>query len=176
MAVVTLLVQSLPAMSQISPRNSDRALEDLRQMGKNVKDAVVAKDIPTLLMYDRADWRSGDEDALRDHKSELYCYLFDSACISWRKQSSVYEKISRARELTLKVIDGGKSPANGLRYAFLVFFDRSVVSEKALRSSEFLCGKGADHMAVWSFKMVSNKWEPARPFFDFATDSPCPPQ
>lgn len=163
------------ATNQKPLKKSDQALQDLHDMGMRIADAVVAKDIPTLLNYGRRDLRSEDENSLRNQKSELYCYLFDSSCITWKKQRSVYEKISQAQRRGIKVVDGGKSPYDGHRYASLFFYDSSVVSEKMLRSSGFLCDEGRDRVSVWRFKMVDGQWEPVTPFFDFGTDSLCPP-
>jgi hypothetical protein len=92
-------------------------------MGQKIADAVLAKDIPALLNYDRHDWRSQDQKDLKDRSSELYCYLFDSSCISSKKERSVYEKMSQVRQLGIKVIDGGKSSHNHQRYAFLFFYE-----------------------------------------------------
>jgi hypothetical protein len=173
---ISFVVEPSHAMNDRPQKNSKPALEELRQIGQKVADAVLAKDIPALLNYDRHDWRSQDQKDLKDRNSELYCYLFDSSCISSKKERSVYEKMSQVRQLGIKVIDGGKSSYNHQRYALLFFNDRSAVSEKTLRSSEFLCKEGSNQISVWSFTTAGEKWEPASPFVDFATDSLCPPQ
>ncbi len=164
------------ATNQGPQKKPDQALEELHQLGIKIADAVKAKDIPSLLNYARRDMRSQDEITLKDQKSDLYCYLFDSSCITWKRQRSVYEKISQAQRLGIKAIDGGKSPYDGHRYAFLFFYDSSTISAKMLRSSQFLCEEGPDRISVWTFRMVDKKWEPVTPFFDFGTDSLCPPK
>jgi hypothetical protein len=169
-------VEASQAMNQRHEKKPDAALEELRQVGTKIADVVLAKDVPNLLNYGRLDMRSQDESALKDRKSELYCYLFDSSCISWGKQQpSVFDIISLAHQLAIKVVDLGKSTYNGQRYAVLFFYDSSRVSEKMLRSSEFLCKEGSHRIASWKFTRVNGKWEPVTPFFDFETDSLCPP-
>src|ERR1700737_999307 len=123
---ISFVAESSHAMNDRPQKNSKPALEELRQMGQKIADAVLAKDIPALLNYDRRDWRSQDQKDLKHQNSELYCYLFDSSCISSKKERSVYEKMSRVRQLGIKVIDGGKSSYNRQRYAFLFFYDRSA--------------------------------------------------
>jgi len=155
-------------------KKADPHLEDLRHLGTKIGDAVLARDISTLLSFGRTDMRSQDEAALKDPKSDLYCYLFDSSCIRGEKPRSVYEKLSQARHLRIKAIDGGKSPYDGVRYAFLFFYDGSTVSDNMLRSSQFLCEQGSDRLSVWKYKLIDGRWEPVTPFFDFGTDSLCP--
>jgi len=41
-------------------------------MGEKISKAVLNKDIPTLLAYDRADFRSAEEVSLKNTKSHLY--------------------------------------------------------------------------------------------------------
>jgi len=164
-------------MNRPPRKESDPALEELRQTGARIADAVLTKNIPSLLNYGRRDLRSEDENALKDSKSDLYCYLFDAGCISWGKgQPSVFDIMSRARVLAVKAVDLGKSKYNGQRYAVLFFYDRTRVPEKMLRSRNFLCNEGLHSIASWKFTTTNGKWEPVTPFFDFGTDSLCPPE
>src|SRR5438270_4550680 len=74
----------------------DRLRQDLRQIGEKVAKAVLDKDVPTLLSYDRADLRSADELALKNTKSSLYCFLYVSSRHRWIVVSClwVYVKLS----------------------------------------------------------------------------------
>src|SRR5258708_6897213 len=69
---------------------------DLHQIGARVAKAVLDKDIQTLLAYDRPDLRDEDGVALKNPKSDLYCYIFDSSCMARSEVSwlSVYDKLS----------------------------------------------------------------------------------
>jgi hypothetical protein len=169
--------ESSQGINRRPQKKSDPALEELHRIGTRIADAVLAKDIPSLLTYGRRDMRSDDEIALKNSKSDLYCYLFSAGCISWGKgQPSVFDIMSRAHELAIKAVDLGKSKYNGQRYAVLFFYDGTKVSEKMLHSSDFLCKEGPQRIASWKFTMNNGKWEPVTPFFDFGTDSLCPPE
>src|SRR5258708_27775201 len=89
--------------SGIRRRNS--ASRDLHKVGETVAKAVLDKNIQTLLSYDRADLRSADEVSLKNTKSDLYCYIFDSECITWGSGNwrSVYDKLSQAHQLEIRV-------------------------------------------------------------------------
>ncbi len=175
-AIGVLVVSSCLAASGKAqrPSKSDAALENLRQIGEAVARAVLDKDISTLLRYDRADLRADDESSLKNSKSELYCFLFDSSCVSgkWR---SVFEKLSGSRQLAIKVIDGGKSKADGARYATLLFYDKSAITEASLKSRTYLCKEGPARIASWTFKLADGKWTAVTPLFDSETDTLCSP-
>lgn len=151
------------------------ALNGLRQLGKSVAKAVLDRDAPALLRYDRVDLRRDDELSLNDKSSDLYCFLFDTSCIRGRIGRSVYEKLSTAQELGIKVVSGGKSSPDGNLYAIILFYDRSTISERSLRSRKFLCKESLNRIASWSFKFVKGKWEPVTPLFDNETDTLCSP-
>ncbi len=161
--------------AQQSPKHPDAALGALRQLGFTAAKAVLDKDVSTLLLYDRSDLRADDEISLRDKKSDLYCFLFDSTCLPGGKGRSVYEKLSTAHELGVKVVDGGRSPRDGNRYALVLFYDRSTISEQSLRSRKFLCKESLNRIASWSFKFADGKWQPVTPLFDNETDTLCSP-
>src|SRR2546428_5657161 len=91
------------ATSQQPQKKSDIARRNLHLIGEKVARAVLDKDIPSLLSYDRADFRSEDEASLKNTKSDLYCFLFDSSCIEGGKWRSVYDKLSHSRQLGIKV-------------------------------------------------------------------------
>jgi len=125
--------------------------------------------------YDRSDLRADDEVSLGDKRSDLYCFLFDSTCLPGGKGRSVYEKLSTAHELGVKVVDGGRSPRDGNRYALVLFYDRSTISDQSLRSRKFLCKESLNRISSWSFKFADGKWQPVTPLFDNETDTLCSP-
>ena len=161
--------------AQQGPKHPDGVLGALRQMGFNAAKAVLDRDVSTLLNYDRPDLRAADEVSLGDKKSDLYCFLFDSTCLPGGKGRSVYEKLSTAHELGVKVVDGGSSLRDGNRYAIVLFYDRSTISEQSLRSRKFLCKESLNRIASWSFKFADGKWQPVTPLFDNETDTLCSP-
>jgi hypothetical protein len=153
----------------------DRLRQDLRQIGEKVAKAVLDKDVPTLLSYDRADLRSADELALKNTKSSFYCFLFDSSCITWGGGAwrSVYDKLSRARLLRIQV-KTANSPYDHKLYGSLLFYDRSSVSDRDLRSSEFLCDEQPTSLVSWNFKLEDGQWKAVTPLFDSETEGLCP--
>ncbi len=156
------------------PMRSDAALEGLRQIGNVVVRAILDKDTTTLLRYDRADLRSEDESSLKNPKSDLYCFLFDSTCIAG-KGRSVFDKMANSPQPAIKVMDGGKSKIDGLRYATLLFYDKSAIPERSLSSRAFLCKEAPNKIASWTFKLVDGNWTPVTPLFDNETDTLCSP-
>lgn len=160
---------------QQRPKKHDAVLDDLRLIGTKVAKAVLDRDISTLLQYDRPDLRADDEIWLKDKKSDLYCFVFDTSCIPGKKGRSVYDKLSSARQLGIKVIGGGKSAQDGHLYGLLLFYDRASISDQLLRSRAFLCKASLDRIASWTFKRVDGTWEPVTPLFDNETDTLCSP-
>jgi hypothetical protein len=157
-------VTARQAEKKSSPGATNQLRRDLQQLGEKIAKAVLDKDIPTLLGYDRADMRSEDEVALKNTKSDLYCFLFDSDCITWGNGEwrSVYDKLSQARQLGIK-INTARSPYDHQLYGSLLFYDRSSVSEKDLRSSDFLCKQQSTQLASWNFRLEAGKWKPVTP-------------
>jgi hypothetical protein len=87
----------------------------------------------------------------------------------------VFDKLSSSRELAIKIVDGGKSKIDGLRYATLLFYDKSTISETSLHSRTYLCKEGITRIASWTFKLADGKWVPVTPLFDSETDTLCSP-
>ncbi|SRR6267154_710380 len=171
LCIFSYLVVSVKAQH---PVRSDAALDSLRQIGNVVARAILDKDTTALLRYDRADLRAEDESSLKNPKSDLYCFLFDSTCIA-DKSRSVYDKLANSSQPTIKVRDGGKSKLDGLRYATLFFYDKSAVPEGSLSSRTFLCKEAPNKIASWTFKLVDGSWTPVTPLFDNETDTLCSP-
>jgi hypothetical protein len=147
---------------------------DLRKIGDGVAKAVLDKNIEALLSYDRAELRSADEVSLKNTKSDLYCYIFDSDCITWGSGNwrSVYDKLSQAHQLEIKV-SVSSSPYDRQLYGNLFFYDASAVSEKDLRSRDYLCKEGPANITSWKFRLENGKWKPVTPLFDSETRA-CP--
>jgi hypothetical protein len=173
-ATATMIIapQSLPLATEQAQQKSgathrNSPSRDLRKIGEGVAKAVLDKNIPALLSYDRADLRSVDEVSLKNPKSDLYCYIFDSDCITWGSGNwrSVYDKLSQAHQLEIKV-SVTSSPYDRQMYGNLFFYDASAVSEKDLRSPDFLCKEGPANIASWKFRLENGKWKPVTPLFD----------
>ena len=148
---------------------------DLRKAGEAIAKAVLDRDIQTLLTYDRADLRSQDEASLKNSNSDLYCYIFDSDCITWGNGDwrSVYDKLSQAHQLEIKA-SLWSSPYDRQLYGSLFFYDASAVAEKDLHSPNFLCKEAPARIASWKFRLEHGKWKPVTPLFDSETRGPCP--
>jgi hypothetical protein len=162
------------AEKKSGPAATNQSRQDLQRLGEKIAKAVLDKDVPTLLSHDRPDMRSQDEVALKNTKSDLYCFLFDSSCITWGNGAwrSVYDKLSQARQLGIKV-STRRSPYDHQLYGGLLFYDRSSVSEKDLHSPDFLCKQQATQLASWNFRLEGGKWKPVTPLFDDETDGLC---
>ena len=151
---------------------------DLHRIGETVAKAILDKNIETLLSYDRADLSSGDAVSLKNQKSDLYCYLFDSDCITWGDGSwrSVYDKLSQAQQLEIRV-SVSSSRYDRQLYGNLFFYDASAISGKSLGSRDFLCKEGPASIATWKFRLEGGKWRPVNPLFDSETrNCPNPPE
>jgi len=154
--------------------DKNQANRDLHQVGERLAKAIIDRDIQTVLSYDRPDLRHNDEIALKNSKSDLYCYLFDTTCISsnngkWR---SVYDKLSQARQLGIKV-NLARSPYDHKLYGSLLFYDQSSISATNLKSSAFLCKEQGVQFVSWKFKLEDGKWKAVTPLFDNETEGLC---
>jgi|ERR1700730_10016777 len=148
--------------------------KNLYLIGEKISRAVLDKDIPTLLSYDRADLRYQDEVSLKNNKSDLYCYIFDSDCITWGDGTwrSVYDKLSSAHPLKIKVVLVNSRYDRQI-YGSLFFYDASAIPEKDLSSNDFLCKEAPAKLASWKFRLERGKWKPVTPLFDSETRA-CP--
>jgi hypothetical protein len=163
------------AQQKASAPHRNNATRELRKVGEAIARAILDKNITALLTYDRADLRALDEVSLKNPKSDLYCYIFDTDCITWGDGSwrSVYDKLSQAHPLEIKVILSS-SPYDRQLYGNLFFYDASAVSDKDLRSPDFLCKEVPASIASWKFRRENGKWKPVTPLFDSETRGPCP--
>jgi hypothetical protein len=174
MVMASRLLPPGQAQQKSGVRRRNSPSRDLHQVGEAVARAVLDKNIQTLLTYDRADLRSVDEVSLKNTKSDLYCYIFDSDCITWGDGTwrSVYEKFSQAHPLEITV-SLSRSPSDHQLYGSLFFYDAAAVSEKDLRSRDFVCKEGPAKLASWKFRFENGKWRPVTPLFDSETRN-CP--
>lgn len=161
----------LPSRAQRVGQRSDargnNLRRDLRKIGKTIAQAVLEKNIDALLSYDRADLRSQDAESLKNTKSDLYCYVFDSSCITWGDGNwrSVYDKLSQAHKLEIKATLTS-SPYDRQLYGSLLFYDGAAFSDKDLRSPDFLCKQAPAGFASWKFRYEHGKWKAVTPLFD----------
>jgi hypothetical protein len=77
-SAITIAVVATMTLNAASQPPS-QSLNQLRNLAKTLATAVLKHDIETILAHDRPDLRLDDRAALRDSKSDLYCFLFNSA-------------------------------------------------------------------------------------------------
>jgi len=169
-----LTPQASRAQQKSSAARKDAPSRDLHRMGEAIAKAVLDKNIETLLTFDRADLRSQDQESLKNTKSDLYCYIFDSDCITWGDGTwrSVYDKLSSAHPLKIKVVLVNSRYDRQI-YGSLFFYDASAIPEKDLSSTDFLCKEAPAKLASWKFRLENGKWKPVTPLFDSETRA-CP--
>ena len=145
----------------------DPATHDLRAIGNKVASAVIARDVNALLEYDH---QPEDQASLADKTSDLYCYLFDSSCISGTNKRAVYDLFSTAPKLG---IDASVTSVEGRNYGLLMFYDKSQISESELYTPGFLCtDKGMKGTASWRFIQTDGKWNTTT-LFGYKTETSC---
>jgi hypothetical protein len=160
---------------QQTPTKTDKALDDLRQIGIKILDAILKKDVVALLRFEPAKWRTEHEISLKDRNSDFYCFLVEShpGCASFGIVPSIFESLSGARRPSFVLNDWGVQK-DGNRYGLLLFYDRSITPESSIRSRKFYCDpKNFKKIAFWTFMLVDGKWEPTTDLFNYQTDSPC---
>src|SRR6185312_13556788 len=145
----------------------DPATHQLRLIGDRVAIAMVSRDVNPLLEYDHY---PEDEASLKSKSGDVYCYVFDSTCISGGRPQSVYDLFSSAPKLG---IDASVVNVDGKDYGLLMFYDKSQISEQELYSPDFLCSaKAQSRTATWHFILTDGKWSTTT-VFDYKTDKPC---
>lgn len=133
--------------------------------------AVLVKDIDTLASYEPSETRKQDQQHFRNPKEDVYCFLFDSSCMSG-KGRSVLDIFTSAKHLEIEP-STIRSKANGQLYGLLLFYDKAKVSEEQLKSQQFLCSDESLRQVVsWHFTYVDGKWI-ANTLFDYGTESLC---
>lgn len=148
------------------------AAEDLKQLNKIASRLIVAvKSENQSVILDLYPVR--DRPGTAEPGSELYCYLFDSTCISW-KGKSVKQIFTDAKQLRTKIIIPKLGP-DRTKYAHMFFFDRKVVDPHKLDDANYTCPMAGKNLVSWLFKYENSKWVPAHLPFDAETDSLCNP-
>ena len=155
---------------------TDSALDDLHQIGMKIQEAALKKDITAVLQYEPANLRAEHAISLRDKTSDIYCFLVDShsSCTqgfgSW--PPSVFEHFAGARQPGIAIIGADKLEPDGSRYGVLLFYDRSGISERSIRSPRYICATANFHKYVsWTFKLVQGKWESVGELFNYQSDA-----
>lgn len=174
MAGIPLSNATHAAQQKSNASRGSSASRELHKIGEALAKAVREKNLDALLALDRADLRAADEASLKNPKSDLYCYIFDSDCITWGNGDwrSVYDKISQAQQPEIKA-SLWSSPYDRQLYGNLFFYDAAAVSAKELRSKDFLCKEAPAKIASWKFRLEKGKWKPVTPLFDSETRD-CP--
>lgn len=175
LSIAMICALAAGAQQKPAPPRATRPSQELRAMGEAIAKAVLDKNIPALLAYDRADSRAQDEARLKNDHSDLYCYIFDSECITWGdgEWRSVYDKLSQAHPLQIRV-SVLSSRYDRQVYGTLLFYDASSISDKELRTPDFLCKEAPAKVASWRFRRENGKWKAATPIFDSETLGACP--
>jgi hypothetical protein len=156
---------AIAAKPQAKPDNSPAG--KLRAIGEQVVAAVMARDTHALLQFDS---NPEDQLSLSDNKSELYCYLFDSACISGENKRAIYDLFATVPKLG---IDASSTTLQGKNYGLLMFYDKSQISDTELYTPGFLCTeKGMKNTASWRFVEADGKWSTST-LFEYKTERPC---
>lgn len=170
-AGLLLLGDAEPSGAETAPEKAKR-VRQLQSIGRKVAQAILARDIELLLRFDRPDEVEDSRRLLRDKKSNLYCYLFDSSCMGGGR--SVYDILRNARRLAITVMDIGRGK-DGIQHAIIFFYDGATIPKQKLRSPEFLCEKSLQEITSWTFKYVNGRWESASPLFGAETGVLCEP-
>ncbi len=105
----------------------------------------------------------------------LYCFLFDSSCLQWGTRS-VYELVTTARDLRIRITVSPRDPGAPGRRAMLELFDRAVVDEGQLDSDAYFCARWNIDVMTWTFDYDGRAWRSAHSIFDQYTDVHCPPE
>jgi hypothetical protein len=150
------------------------AAEDLKQLNKIASRLIVAvksKNQSVILEL----YPVRDRPGIAEPGSELYCYLFDSTCISW-KSKSVKQIFTDAKRLRTKIVLPSFGP-DGTKFALLFFFDRAVVDPHKLDDDpDYACSMAGKYLVSYLFKYENSKWVPANLPFDAETDTLCRPE
>jgi hypothetical protein len=155
------------ANTAAAARVEDPVTHQLRLIGDRVAVAMVARDINPLLEYDHY---PDDQASLKSKSGDVYCYVFDSTCITGGRPQSVYDLFSTAPRLG---IDASVVNVEGKHYGLLMFYDKSQISDQELYSPDFLCSaKAQTKTATWHFILTDGKWTTTT-VFDYKTDKPC---
>lgn len=178
MIVLALLCGSANLNGQQTPPKIDAALDDVHRIGMKILDAVLKRDAAAVLSYEPTKLRAGHQISLADKTSDIYRFLIDSHSSCTHPPgglpASVFELISGAQQPGVAIIGADKSQPDGKRYAVLLFYDRSAIPDRSIRSTRFVCAPANFHKyASWTFMLVEGKWESTGELFNYESDAPC---
>jgi hypothetical protein len=153
--------------AKLMAKADDPATRQLRAIGDRVAVAVLAKDVKTLADFDHD---PDDQASLTNKNGDLYCYLFDSSCITGANGRAVYDLFSTSPHLG---IDATVATVQGRNFGLLMFYDKSQISDAELYSPDFLCSdKGRKGTATWRFVLADGKWNTST-LFEYKTQRTC---
>src|SRR5262249_12805785 len=137
--IVALIISPVVAQNHHQTASLPRRIEieKLNNIGREISQALLQRDAAVILKYDRADLRNEDSQLLRDNKSDLYCYLFETKCIQW-KAKSIYDQFREMNRAGIAVKQWGKS-AQGHPAYLLVFYDSAKLNRDGRLSANFIC-------------------------------------
>jgi hypothetical protein len=136
---------------------------ELLRIGEAAMAAIQGGDLERLWLHARSDLR--ENAASRQAMGpELEAYLF----------GDVRRVMATARQLTVRVVPLG-ADERGTRWAQLIFFDSSTVTEGMLGDRNFLCEHDLRDAVAWTFMRARGRWEAIGYPFDAFTDIHCPP-
>ena len=136
---------------------------ELLRIGEAAVQAIRAGDVERLWLHARPDLRESPT-SRQAMGADLEAYLF----------GDVRRVIAAARPLTVRVLPLG-ADESGTRWAQLVFFDGSKVTEAMLADPRFLCDHDLRDAVAWTFQHARGRWEAIGYPFDAFTDIHCPP-
>jgi hypothetical protein len=153
--------------AKLMAKADDPATRELRAIGDRVAVAVLARDVKTLLEFDHD---PDDQASLTNKSGDLYCYLFDTSCITGANRRAVYDLFSTSPHLG---IDATVATVQGRNYGLLMFYDKSQISDAELYSPDLLCSdKGLKGTATWRFILANGKWNTST-LFEYKTQREC---
>jgi hypothetical protein len=160
--LIGLIMLALAGSGSPDPLSPAERAELLR-IGEAAVQAVQAGDLDRLWLHARSDLRESAA-SRRAMGPELEAYLF----------GDVRRVIATARQLTVRVVPLG-ADERGTRWAQMVFYDSSNVTERMLAERNFLCEHDLRDAVAWTFLRARGRWEAIGYPFDAFTDIHCPP-
>jgi len=143
--------------------------ESLEAISKEILAGVRRGDPRILLRYEPQAVASKRKVELKQPRHPLYCYVFDSSCLTAERMS--------VRDAMLK----WKQPAFWIHYwgkdkAVVFFYDRAELSQADLRDTDRTCAAAYKHLFSWKFERLNRRWVTQFLPFDESSDSLCPPE
>lgn len=133
-----------------------------------LKNAVINKDIDTLLQYSNPDPLYGYANYLKDINSEEYKYLFDD---EWNKhlrpsRRSIYNILTKAKQLEI-ILE--KYELKGKIYVRAYYYDKTKIKLRLPLNNGQASLWGIDFVTC-RFTFTGKTWKVAYSIFDYGTD------